>query len=78
VETFIASGKRDEANRLASRWTDESPEMPEPWLLWARLKSEQGDFTEAKRAIERVLSLDPSNEIAREYLAQIDLTTKTS
>ena len=72
VECLLASGEREQANTLAGYWFEEAPEMPEPWLLRARLSFEEDRLEEARDAAERALSIDLTNETAKAYLAQID------
>jgi glycosyltransferase involved in cell wall biosynthesis/tetratricopeptide (TPR) repeat protein len=72
VECLLASGEREQAHTLACYWLEEAPEMPEPWLLRARLSFEEDGLDEARDAAQRALSIDPANETAKAYLAQID------
>ena len=77
VECLLASGEREQARGIASRWLEEAADMAEPWLLWARLNFEGDRLGEAREAAKRALSIDPTNETAEAYLSQIDDAEKT-
>jgi glycosyltransferase involved in cell wall biosynthesis len=72
VECLLASNERARAEVLAERWMDKAADMPEAWLLWARFKNEEGNLAGARDAVQHALSIDPANEVARSYLAEID------
>jgi len=72
VECLLASNERERAELLAQRWIDKGAGMPEAWLLWARFKNEEGDLVGTRDAVQHALSIDPANEVARSYLAEID------
>jgi glycosyltransferase involved in cell wall biosynthesis len=76
VECLLGSGEREQAKSLAGHWIEEAADMPEPWLLWARLSFQDEEFDEARNAVDRALSIDPANETAGAYLAQIDRAEK--
>jgi len=72
VECLLGSGAREQAKSLAGHWIEEAADMSEPWLLWARLNFQDEKLHEARNAADRALSIDPTNETAEAYLAQID------
>jgi len=78
VECLLAWGQPEQAKRLARQWIEKAADIPEPWLLWARLSVEDGKIREARDAAERALSIDPTNELAAEYLFQIGAADKTA
>ena len=52
--------------------------MPEAWLLWARFENEEGNLAGARDAVQHALSIDPANEVARSYLAEIDQAVESA
>jgi Tfp pilus assembly protein PilF len=78
VECLLAWGEREQARELAQDWTEKAGDMPEPWLLWARLSFEDGQIGEARDAAKRALSIDPTNEAAEAHLSYLDAAKKTA
>jgi tetratricopeptide (TPR) repeat protein len=72
VECLLASNERERAEVLAEHWIEKAAEMPEAWLLWARFKTDEGNLAEARKAVQRAVSIDPTNEVAGSYLAEIE------
>jgi len=77
VECLLAWGQPAQAKDLARQWMEQAADIPEPWLLWARLSFQDGRVGEARDAAERALAIDPANKAAAAYLNHIGAANRT-
>jgi tetratricopeptide (TPR) repeat protein len=67
-EKFIAERKRAQAANILRRALLVKPDYVPALVAMGHLCYEQGDFANARRHFEKVISLDPSNKAAHDYL----------
>lgn len=65
------TGREEEAFRLLSSWTTESPEIPDPQIELARLYEETGRMEDAKASLINALTVDPNNARALTALGRL-------
>ena len=66
-------GRLPEASGAFIKGIDEDPMFPPIWYWLGRVDAAQGDYAGARRAMRRVLSIDPEYEDASSYLGTLSL-----
>ncbi|MGH8234670.1 MAG: tetratricopeptide repeat protein [Rhodanobacteraceae bacterium] len=66
-------GRLQEASAAFSNGIDEDPLFPPIWYWLGRVQAAQGDYAGARRAMRRVLAIDPEFEDAASYLGTLSL-----
>ncbi|MBF8268593.1 MAG: hypothetical protein HW386_302 [Gammaproteobacteria bacterium] len=61
----------DDAKKIFIRLTQEHPELPEPFNNLAVIYAEQGDFNNAREALQMAINTHPSYATAQENLGDI-------
>jgi Tfp pilus assembly protein PilF len=74
----LAEGRHREALRLYGQAARMSPGLPGPWLAIARAEIARGRTGRARKALHRVLEIDPENELAARLLEELALPDPTS
>lgn len=66
-------GRNDEAQAVYTQMTQLYPELPEPWNNLAILYVARGDLERASQALNNALQADPTDNMARGNLADVQL-----
>lgn len=71
IRLLLAQGRTEQARGMLVLLLKQEPDEASYWVLSAQLGSREGSYSDVLDALERALTLDPSNEEARELLLDL-------
>lgn len=70
IDALLREGRYAEADTLCRALTDDQPDLPEGWMLTARLRQKQADFPAMLDAARKAARLEPGKTLPRFILIE--------